>query len=53
MDIIEPRHEKTNILVSDLIGHKPGCIAIKVARGFKFRIKKIEGLYYLCSENRR
>ena len=25
--VIEPRHEKTNILVSDLVRHKPGCIA--------------------------
>ena len=24
----------------------------KMARGLKFRIKKIEGLYYLCSENK-
>ena len=24
---IEPRREKTNILVSDLIRHKPGCAA--------------------------
>ena len=24
---IEPRHEKTNILVSDLVRHKPGCTA--------------------------
>ena len=23
----EPRHEKTNILVSDLFRHKPGCTA--------------------------
>ena len=23
----EPRHEKTNILVSDLVRHKPGCPA--------------------------
>ena len=23
----EPRHEKTNILVFDLVPHKPGCIA--------------------------
>ena len=23
----EPRHEKTNILVSDLVRHKPGCKA--------------------------
>ena len=25
--ITEPRHEKTNILVSDLVRHKPGCTA--------------------------
>ena len=25
--IIEPRHEKTNILVSDLVRHKPDCAA--------------------------
>ena len=23
----------------------------KMARGLKFRIKKVEGLYYLCREN--
>ena len=25
--IIERRHEKTNVLVSDLVRHKPGCTA--------------------------
>ena len=25
--IIEPRHEKTNALASDLVRHKPGCTA--------------------------
>ena len=25
--IFEPRHEKTNVLVSDLVRHKPGCTA--------------------------
>ena len=25
--ITEPHHEKTNILVSDLVRHKPGCTA--------------------------
>ena len=25
--IYEPCHEKTNILVSDLVQHKPGCTA--------------------------
>ena len=24
----------------------------KMGRGLKFRIKKVEGLYYLCSENK-
>ena len=24
----------------------------KLARGLKFRIKEVEGLYYLCSENK-
>ena len=27
LDRFEPRHEKTNILVSALVRHKPGCIA--------------------------
>ena len=25
--ICEPRHEKTNVLVSDQVRHKPGCTA--------------------------
>ena len=25
--LFEPRHEKTNVLVSDLVRHKPGCTA--------------------------
>ena len=37
---------------SDQVWHKPGCTASqKMARGLKFRIKKVDGLYYLCSEN--
>ena len=37
--IIEPRYEKTNILVSSPVRHKPGCTAVqKMARGLKFRI---------------
>ena len=27
--IFEPRREKTNTLVSDLVRHKPGCTAIE------------------------
>ena len=37
-EIIEPRHEKTNILVSDLVWHKPAVQPHKMARGLKFRI---------------
>ena len=25
--LFEPHHEKTNVLVSDPVGHKPGCTA--------------------------
>ena len=25
----EPRHEETNVLVSDLVRHKPGCSALE------------------------
>ena len=46
----EPRHEKTNILVSDLVRQKPGCM--KMAIDLKFRIKEVEGLHYLCRENK-
>ena len=27
LNIFEPRHEKTNVLVSDPVRHKPGCTA--------------------------
>ena len=33
---IEPRHEKTNVVISDLVRHKPGCTATE--DGLKFRI---------------
>ena len=46
----EPHCEKTNILVSDLVRHKPDCTATE--DGLKFRIQKVEGLYYLCSEKK-
>ena len=48
--IIEPRCEKTG-----LRGFRPGPIKLvctATARGLKFRIKEVEGLYYLCSENK-
>ena len=51
--INEPRVEKTNVLVSDLVRHKPGCTATE--DGQRLRISDLEsrrGLYYLCSENK-
>ena len=38
--IIEPRHEKTNVLVSDLIRHKPGCTATE--NGWRLEILDFE-----------
>ena len=39
--------------VSDQVPHKPGCTGTEdIARGMKLRIKKVEGLYYLCRENK-
>ena len=54
--IYEPRREKTCIR-----GSRPGQIQTgpagcpdteDVARGLKFRIYEVEGLNYLCSENK-
>ena len=39
---------KSVLGVSDLVCHKPGCMV----RGLKFRMKEVEGFYYLCSENK-
>ena len=52
MKTYEPRCEKTSVLVSDLVRHKPGCPATENARGLKFRILEVEGLYFLCSKNK-
>ena len=38
--------------VSDQVPHNQALQPHKMARGLKFRIKKVEGLYYLCSENK-
>ena len=38
--------------VSDHIQHKSGCATTDTARGLKFRIYAVEGLYYLCSEKK-
>ena len=39
-DNIEPRHEKNNILVSDLVRHKPGCTATE--DGERLKISDLE-----------
>ena len=33
--LYEPRHEKTNVLVSDLVRHKPGCTATENGYGLE------------------
>ena len=39
--------------VSDQVRHKQAAVQLqKMARGLKFRIQKVEGLCYLCSENK-
>ena len=38
--IIELRHEKTNILVFDLVRHKPGCTATE--DGYRLEISDLE-----------
>ena len=48
----EPRHEKTNVLVSNLVRHKPGCTATE--DGYRLEISDLERreIFYLCSENK-
>ena len=36
----EPCHEKTNVLVSDLVRHKPGCTATE--DGYRLEISDLE-----------
>ena len=38
--IYEPRHEKTNVLVCDLVRHKPGCTATE--DGYRLEISDLE-----------
>ena len=51
--IYKPRCEKTS-----LWGFRPGPTknravqSLNMGRGLKFRILEVEGLYYLCSENK-
>ena len=48
----EPRREKTNILVSDPVRHKPGCTATEGGKRLKILNLDSRGSYYLCSENK-
>ena len=40
----EPRHEKTNILVSDLVRHKPGCTATEDSQKLEISDLKSRGI---------
>ena len=40
MKKLEPRHEKTNVPVSDLVRHKPGCTATE--DGLRLEISDLE-----------
>ena len=50
--LYKPCHEKTNVLVSDLLRHKPGLQLQKISRGLKFQIYEVERLYYLFGKNK-
>ena len=49
---IEPRHEKTNVLISTWSDTNRAVQPQKMARGLKFRIDVVEEVYYPCSENK-
>ena len=40
----EPRHEKTNILVSDQVRHKPGCTATEDGLGLEISDLESRGI---------
>ena len=45
--INEPRHEKTYVLVSDLVRHKPGCTATEDSK--RLEIFDLEGRGFALS----
>ena len=49
---MSPVMRKPVFRVSNQVRHKPGCRRKKMARGLKFWIKEVEGLYYPCIENK-
>ena len=41
--------------ISDQVQHKPNSATVqpqKMVRGSKLRVEEVEGLYYLCKENK-
>ena len=42
--IFKPRHEKTNILVSDLVRHKSGCTATEDGKNLKISDLESRGI---------
>ena len=50
--IYEPIVRKPVLRVSDQLRHKSGCTATEDGLSLEFLIKKVEGLYYLCSKNK-
>ena len=53
--LFEPRHEKTNVLVSDQVRHKPGCTATEDSQRLEISDLESRGIVldYLCSKKRR
>ena len=50
--IYESRHEKPTFWFPTWSDTNRAAQPQKIARGLKFRIKVVEGLYYTCSENK-
>ena len=44
-------HEKTNILVSDLVRHKPGCTATEVGERFEISDLERRGIFVFFFAN--
>ena len=50
--LFEPCHEKTIVLFMTRSDTNQAVQLQKMASGLKFRLMNVEGLYYLCSENK-
>ena len=51
-DLNGPRHEKPTFWFPTWSDTNQAVQLQKMARGLKFRILKVEGFYYLCSEDK-